>query len=384
MMGLGNIGRLGRLALIKGGGDIITSIFADGTDGFYFDFSKTDRLFQNVAGTTPADDAGENIARALEGSKWGGRTLAAQIAAQPELWTNPAPTVVNFGGSTGAYNTSTKTFTNSGTAVSGYPRFQFGLGLTIGGVYKVEGLLTGSISKVSPARLAGSGTANTLSYSTSTGIFSGIVAAGAAYLEFGLDPSATWTGADSVVIDAISVKEIPGNHGQQATTAARPKWQTGGLARFDGSDDYLLTTLTPSAAANTLLLKLKMGTLASRVLMGCQGTTRLYLSIGAGGELSAGVGNQSLTTILASNGDLRGQTGVAALVADGTNVTLFWNGAVVYSAAQNGAPDPVPAILIGSNSGSSFTDSDIYHALAIKKALTAAQIAAITNKWGTS
>ncbi len=60
--------------------DPILSIFADGTDGFYFDGSKTDRTFQDQVNTA-ADDAAESIGLALEGSKWSGASLSARTRA---------------------------------------------------------------------------------------------------------------------------------------------------------------------------------------------------------------------------------------------------------------------------------------------------------------
>lgn len=357
------------------GGDPILAAFADGTDGFYFDFSKTDRLFQNLTGT-PADDAGENIYLGLESSKWQGRTYAQQLAAQTERVTN------------GGFASDLSGWTLPGTGWAwdaGKATFSGGAGdigiyQDIGSSavwYRVDYTLSGYSAGSLSLRIGGGSNLHTAS---ANGSYTLLVLAQGTDTQLKFIPTGTFRGS----IDNVSVRPVPGNHGLQATTSAQPKWQTGGLARFDGSDDVLVTTLNPSVTANTLITKLKVGATASRVVMGCQGTTRLYLAVGAGGELAAGVGDQPLTTIVANNGDLRGQTGVAALVADGSTVKLYWNGVEVYSAAQSGAFDPVPAVRIGSNSGSSFTDSDIYHALAIKKALTAAQIAAITNKWGTS
>lgn len=95
------------------GADPILGVFADGTDGFYFDFSKTDRLFQDTTGQTPADDPGESVGLALEGHGWGGKTLSQLIALQPEVVTNG-----DFSGGSTGWTLNDWTIVN-GKAVSG-------------------------------------------------------------------------------------------------------------------------------------------------------------------------------------------------------------------------------------------------------------------------
>lgn len=249
-MALGRLGMgFGKLSLGKGvGGSIITSIFADGTDGFYFNFGTLSKLWKDTAATTPVAVAGDSIARSDDTS----------------------------------------------------PR---------------------------------------------------------------------------------------GQNGTQATGAAQPKWQTGDLSRYDGVDDNLLTSVVPGLAM-TLIFKLK-GTAASINVAGGRNatvTTRCILGINAGGQLCAGVGADSQAVIV-GGADIRNVVGVAALVFNGSTISLLWNNSVLYSAAQNGAPNTDTAIPVGASNIAgalgSFWAGDIYHALVIKKALTAAQIEAITNLWGT-
>jgi hypothetical protein len=237
----------GMLTVVDGVG-VMSSIFADGTEGFYFDFSRLDRLWQDSAGTTPVASAGQNIGRALS-----------------------------------------------------------------------------------------------------------------------LDP-------DAVVAS-------------QATTAAQPKWQTGGLARFDGSDDSLLTTLTPGAAMS-LMFKCKLTSLlaAGAYLTGSRVTgtdSRFYLGFDASEQLHAIIGATTVTR----TGSLHDTIGVAGLVLSGGNATLYWNG-VGETPGAVGSPNTTIALPLGAINISaviqSFFPGDIYYALAIKKALSAAEISAITNLWGTS
>lgn len=177
-----------------------------------------------------------------------------------------------------------------------------------------------------------------------------------------------------------------GRNATQATTAAQPKYQTGGLARFDGLDDNLLTTLNPSSPF-TMVVKLKAGS-ATRGIMGITTGTngRCFLQTATSGLLCGGVGANS-TGVIVGGASILGAIGVAALTLDGTTNKLYWNGGEIYSGVQNGTPGAFPIALGAVNSSgtvTAFGDHDFYHALAIKKALTAAQVAAITNLWGTS
>jgi hypothetical protein len=393
---------LGLGGVTRGGGaaDPILAIFADGTDGFYFDFSKTDRLFQAVNSGVLADDAGESIALALESSKWSGRTRAQELAQQTELF--PDGGIPNTTGWTPSNATLTAEAnglkllsTASGAAArTAYKQFD---GLTIGWWYYAEldvtevgGTSSGSITLLMQVTtLAGAAVQNSLS-PTGTGkrlaYFQATATSHRIQCRFDGGGADTTTYA---IFDNISVKEIPRFHGLQTTGAAQPKWQTGGLARFDGSDDLLATALTASGAAGVTLMAKFLGGAAGAptYVIGGGSGSRLRIGQDISGQLVGGIGSHSDSTIVRS-GSIAGQIGVGALTADGTTVKLFWNGAEVYSGAQSGTFSTTVPIVIGAynNSGvpAAFFNSDAYHALAIRKALTAAEISAITNLWGTT
>lgn len=392
------------LSLTRGegvGGDPILAAFADGTDGFYFDFSKTDRLFQAVNSGVLADDAGESIALALESSKWSGRTRAQELAQQTELF--PDGGIPNTTGWTPSNATLTAEAnglkllsTASGAAArTAYKQFD---GLTIGRWYYAEldvtevgGTSSGAITLLMQVTtLAGAAVQNSLS---PTGTGKRLAYFQATATSHRIQCRFDGSGADTTtyaIFDNISVKEIPRFHGLQTTGAAQPKWQTGGLARFDGSDDNLLTTLTPGAA-NSLLAKVAVpasiaGT-TQIVIGGNTSLTRLWLGFNTSGQLVAGVGTDGSTTIFGST-DLRGTIANIGLVqTDGGVVQLYVGSTVQYSAPQNGTAGTQPLRLAASNeagTAGNFFGGDAYHALAIKKALTAAEISAITNLWGTT
>ena len=79
---------LGLSARNTGGGFSLAAFMAAQADGFWYDFGQTDRLFQEPTGPTPADEPNEVIGLALDQRAWGGKTLAAYMAAQPEISIN--------------------------------------------------------------------------------------------------------------------------------------------------------------------------------------------------------------------------------------------------------------------------------------------------------
>ncbi len=249
----GSVGRIGDPhAPNQGGGDIISSIFADGTDGFYFDFSKLAKLWADTGATTPVAAAGDNIARSDDSS----------------------------------------------------PR---------------------------------------------------------------------------------------GKNATQSTTSFQPKWQTGGVSRFDGLDDRLETTLTASNTAMTFLAKAKLASKgANRAITGVNGAdgiSRCFIAFNASGFASGGVGTDSVGVITGAV-DRTGANCVFGLTVDTTTWRLYEQGVQTNTGAKNGSCNTTLPIPVGSfNSNGTFGtfgNIDLSYMLAIKKALTAAQIAAITNLWGTT
>jgi hypothetical protein len=361
----------------------ISSIFADGTDGFYFDFSQTDQLFLGTGAQIAA--GGENIGLALESSKWDGQTLAQELSGQAELVANG-----DFSAGTTGWTASdvtqsvtggTLTITNT-SAAAGYTSQSFAT--VVGKVYSISVNALGGTSNASLRVGTAPNSIANLNV-TPVGLSWYSFAATATTTHVTLRVSSSITG-QYTEWDDVSVKEVPGNHGRQATAAARPSWQTGGLARFDGSDDNLLTPLV-AGTANTLMVKLKFGSsVANRIAIGGSATAseRLFLGRSSANKVAGGVGTDSLTVINGGS-TITNLTGVAALVQDGSTVGLYWNNTLIYSGAQSGAVGSAPLRVGAAGATASFfSDDDIYYALAIKKALTATEIADITNLWGTS
>jgi hypothetical protein len=201
----------------------------------------------------------------------------------------------------------------------------------------------------------------------------------------GLWFTSTFTGE----LDDFSVKPVAGNHAQQVTGSLKTTLRQSGAYYMngDGSDDNLLGTAV-AGAANTIAARLTVpaSIAATQAIMGEQASTstRLFLALNTSGNICGGVGSDSTATILGS-ADLRGTTGVAVLVADGTTVTLYWNGAVAYTGAQNGNPSTTIPFRYGAlnNNGTAanFCPADIYKLFSINRALTATEIARLSATW---
>lgn len=354
--------------------DPISSIFADGTDGFYFDFSKTDRLFQNLR-NTPADDAGENICLALESSKWGGRSFAEYLASRTEEANigTQSLTVATGSQNAGGWDlTATGNFAGVSQTISGVAGETFVVDFEWSGNNEARQLwATAGGANVNSNSTAASGTARLFVTAT------GAVTSAIVFLSGS-------TSGDTIFIKINSIKRVEKNHGLQATASAQPKWQTGGLARFDGIDDCLSTPLQLGNVGSLVVKFNKAAGSDSQVIIGQRPNTTedVFLLLSSAGRVAGSVGTGS------SISDTANRTGlntVGAITWNGTTVNLYVQGVLVATQAQSGSVVAGSAtVILGSALTSSlFASVDLLHALGIKKALTAAEIAAITNYWNS-
>ena len=331
------------------GGINLDAFMAAQSDGFWFDYTKLDRMFQEPGGSTPADGIGEAIGLSLDQRLWVGKTLAEVMALQPDLL-----------GGAGAFATSTG-WTLSGLAAIASGKLSFtGTGrASFAPTLPAAGGLV-RVSQDTLARSTGDITFNFANNDGGTGATIQIfgtrtvsannlwyVQVAAGNLVFRVNGVSAYVGEQ----DNISAKLVPGHYGIQPTASAKPVFQADG-AKFDGSDDNLLTDLFASATASFIVAKITVpATLAaSQVFAGTQdaGGNRFLFGINSSdGTLGGGVGAQSLSTIKGST-DLRGTTVIVGLSCDGSTVKLFHAGAEVYSAAQSGAPNTTVPLRIGA------------------------------------
>ena len=347
--------------------------------GFLYDFSRADTLFQEATGITPAA-VDQNVGLALDISKWGGKTLAQVLAGQPELVTN------------GTFDSDTAWTKGTGWSISG-------------GKASIDGS-NGAASYLaaiaSPTYVVGRTYRLSFDYSLSSGRFRFNPAGGTTSASVGVGSGTFSTyvtalsasGLSIQAIDAgtigwvdnVSVKEIPGKHASQATSGARPVLKAGGLTRYDGSDDNLLTTLVPSAAMTLAFDYVVPATLSGvQFIMGAgAGATRLYAGFNTSGQMIGLVGAQDSSVIKGAT-DFRGQRVRGFLIADGTTVQLIAGSATEYSAAQNGSNVSVYPMRVGAGnnvgSATGFSNGDLFRALAINRALTPAEVLKLSNYW---
>lgn len=313
----------------EGVGFSLAAFMAAQSDGFWFDFSQTDRLFQEQCGPTPSDDPNEVIGLALSQRLWNGQTRAAYLAAQPNLATVTTQAAVAIGG---------PAFTN----------YTISAAMTIGRTYEISITVTG---------YSGTG---------SVGIAGGVGAYDPDLVNEGISGNGTITvygraqlatqiqlfsqSSNTCTFANISIKEVCRQQAFQTSTSLKPKFQTTG-AEFDGSDDNLLTGYLPSATANFIVAKVTVpaSLAATQVIVGSSGasTDRCFLAINTSGLVCGGVGTQSTTTILGTT-DLRGREVVIGLSFDGSTVRLFADGAQQYSAAQAGTPSASIPFRVGA------------------------------------
>lgn len=158
----------------------------------------------------------------------------------------------------------------------------------------------------------------------------------------------------------------PGYHATQYTANSCPTLQqpSGYAFRYDGLDDYMITTLNPQSSGALIF----GGTMnaAGDLAMGSADAApnRCFLGTNASGYLGAGIGSDSYSTIQGST-DITGIDGFNAVRWNGATVNLNRDDTAtpIYSSAQNGTPVNSTAIYLGAynNNGTAglFADADI-------------------------
>ena len=228
----------------------IRQLFAAGEQGVVYDPSDLSTLFQGAAGTTPVTAVDQPVGLVLDESK--GLVLGATL-------------VTNGGFDSGA------SWVNGTWAISGGSAttseggnlaiiYQSGI-VTIGKWYCVSFDLVSLVGGSGVAVYTG--TTRTIAASsfiaTTTGRKTGYIFASDSAICF-----RAGLGTTTATIDNISVKELPGNHGKQATSTARPLYKAGpSRIDYDAVDDALVTTFAASLGANCTVARAVPGVGAS-------------------------------------------------------------------------------------------------------------------------
>ena len=362
--------------LFKGVGVSLIPFMAAQTDGLWFDTAKTDRMFQESSGPTPADDPNEVIGLAMDQRLWSGATLAQVLAGQ-------SPVVPNgdFAGGATGWNLAANWSIGSGLATAALGVVGFLSSQTpvaVGKLYRVEydysyasgGGIQAGCGDVTDAAISSTGSGTRTFFPLAIGTYQ--------FQVFANNAAAT--------IDNVSVLEIPGSAATQATAGFKPKYQTAG-ATFDANDDSLLTGYLAQNGANFIVayVDVPASIPATQVVAGASGAAanRCFLAFNTSGQLCGGVGSNSTSTILGTT-DWRGQTVVVGLSFDGSTVKLFAGTAEEYSGAQASTPTTAIPFRIGAlnNNGTagSFSGVALKDLLVGRQALTLGQFRSIRTQ----
>jgi len=318
----------------------LAALFSGGAvDGIMIDLTDITTLFQDANGNVPVSANGHAIGLALDQHKWGGLTLAAYRASQPELVSNG-----NFDsgvtGWTGAtWDASNKRMIVSVSGTSGsYNIASLPVTTVIGRWYEYSIDYQGSVTG-SPQVSVRAGTATNMSNlvpevrvditGPKTYRFFFKATTTTSYI---MTVIATVGGSVSAAFDSVSIKEIDGHHAT-STGGARPTWAsaTGDVA-FDGSADFLTTDYKCGASVNALAVSARFGTAlgwcagaaqptGATVYLICGMPAGTFKITGYSGEISGStVGlsavNNTSATALVDRGSTQSQLAVNGVVED--------------------------------------------------------------------
>ena len=212
------------------------SLFTAGESGYWLDPSDFSTMFQDAAGATPVTATGQSVRLMLDKSK--GLVLGPELIPSLNLADNA---VWSTAGTLSAITANS--FTN--TSGSGAGR-QSSVIVTSGKTFSVSVSYSKTNAGVSFAVFANSGISFTSS-SANSGTLTCIIPATANQIYLRL------SGNDTVTVNSISVRELPGNHFTQANVANAPILQqdAGGnyFLLFDGTDDWLQSAATINPGA---------------------------------------------------------------------------------------------------------------------------------------
>ena len=367
--------------------DLLQRILSpNGEDYAYFDFTATDRLFQEPTGPAPADGAGEVIGLAIGRAKQGSKTLDQVLAEQTNRLVPGAWTLGSAGGTSTATESPVGTLNITGDGTNS-ARADQPFATEVGKLYQIKATTSGPIA---------------LNIGTTVGggqIFSGLFSGGAATNAFYFVATTTTThirfyksGAGLTLISDVFARVVPSHYAFQSVTNFKPQLQAFG-AKFDGSDDNLLSDWLAQAGENSIIAQVDVpvtnpSPTSAQVIAGTDNasfTGRLWLGITQSGQVGGGCGANNSTQHFGS-ADLRGTTVVIAISINGSIVKLFDPvSGEASSVAQNGNPITSVPLRIGSNNpnnaASNFFGGSIKRIALSKKAITLTQFQRIAASW---
>lgn len=260
---------------MRGGGLLkaILKLFANGEQGGMWDFTSPKGLYQDALGTTPVTAVGQPVGLVLD--RRFGLARGPELIAQPIEFASPA-----WAKPPGVAESSGLTIRSTITGTISAPV------LEVGKTYELKASFLSSTASTTRIYNNSVGVQNPVVVPTGEDTPDGTYIFTAADESIGIRLG----GSGEAVISSFSIRELPGNHLSQDTTAARPTYTEDG-ALHDGVDDRI-------QAANA-----EDWTFLHDGTGGFMGASSIYL--GGGRNLSGYYGTQLATA--ASIGISQGQ-----------------------------------------------------------------------------
>lgn len=363
-----------------------SSLFEGSEGGFWFDFTEAAALRQAPIGVPAVAAESDPVGLAFNMARWGGKTFAEVMAAQPELapngggpfvstssWTAQDSNItlsvdagrlrLDFVGASSYVWTSLPTIAGESYAVE--VEFELGSNATMG-----SGAIRDQTSSGTPIV----GESDTRSASSPIRFFFTALSA-VSVLRVGFAK----TNPATAYVTRVSAKRVPGNHASQSSSGSRPAFQLTHVST-DGSNDHLVTAQKPTLAGTLIYA----GTFEAEADVAIGATdadeaNACALRISTDGYLLAAIGDQDKTII--GETDIRGVDGVYAIRwgGDGAAVTLTRDLNLEYAGAQVGdVTTDYPFTLAAANvagTAGSFLAGTVRHCLFVPRAISNDELA---------
>ena len=250
----------------------VTSLFANGEQGVWYDPSDLSTLFQDSAGTTPVTAVGQPVGLMLDKSKG--------LVLGPELVTNGALTSGTGWTDTGI---ATITYSTAGARIvspaNGATLLSQNYAGAVNKTYVVDAEVVMHATPLTAAAVAVNigGFGEDLFVATQIGLIAGntyrlhgkvrLTSATTFNLRIGSNLALNY--ALDFTIRNLSVRELPGNHASQATAGKRPLLKAGAAQYldFDIVDDALVAAF-PAALGSTCTVALAVPGVGASILTG--------------------------------------------------------------------------------------------------------------------
>ena len=261
------------------------SLFLAGEQGVWYDPSDLTTLFQDAAGTTPVTAVEQPVGLMLDKSK--GLVLGPELVVNGTFDTAENWTRVGVGG-TASISGGAASITNVAGSFEAIG-FSQSIPVVSGKTY----LVTATFTKSSAAGFARVSCGYvTIGSSATSGVLSGYVTSSTSSFTLAAYNPGNAGQAITVTFDNISVRELPGNHAFQSTSANRPTLS----ARYNllNNTETLATQSVTTRAAKYILSFWGTGSVAlsgtyTGTLVGTGAGNRVYV------EFTATAGTLTLT-----------------------------------------------------------------------------------------